>query len=77
MGYKGVDCSNTFPCRVQFLPYILQSTIVMAWGRPEGSKSSQGHAVGGAKVGSGRKKKQSNNNQLSSLSICKSFQNSN
>ena len=52
---------------------ILQSAIVMTQGRPEGSKNSQGHAAGGARSGSGRKKKQSNDNQLSSQPTCKLF----
>ena len=72
---KAVEC-NSCLISASFLVnqlLIWQSAIVMTRGRPEGSKNSQGHAAGGARSGSGRKKKQPNDNQLSSQPTCKLF----
>jgi hypothetical protein len=43
-----------FPCIYELFNLLL--VIKMPLGRPEGSKNSAGHAAGGARAGSGRKK---------------------
>jgi hypothetical protein len=68
--------SNMFPrvktaVQLPSLPHILHFTVLMPRGRPEGSKNNLGHAAGGARPGSGRKRKQSVDNTSLSQSICK------
>jgi hypothetical protein len=43
-----------FPCIYCLFNLLL--VIIMPLGRPEGSKNSAGHAAGGTRTGSGRKK---------------------
>ena len=44
-------------------------TVTMPGGRPEGTTNREGHAAGGARAGSGRKRKQLESN-VSVKSIC-------
>jgi hypothetical protein len=68
--------SNMFLCiktavQLPSLPHILHFTVLVPCGGSEESKNNLGHAAGGARPGSGRKRKQSVDNTSLSQSICK------